>query len=172
MKILDFLKKPLAIAILAFVVGLVIGLVVLGWGIWPLEWKDADPSYLNIDYAREYLRMAIDFYQVNSDEQLAFERYQSLEDMGPAAMDALLENPGGMDPALINNFKDIMEASSGLFPTEEPADTGGLGLVGKIAIILVILVLVGVVGFFLFKYFLPSSKTKANRLIRRANCSS
>ena len=160
MKILDFLKKPLVIAILAFVVGLVIGLVVLGWGIWPLEWKDADPSYLNIDYAREYLSMAIDSYQVNSDEQLAFERYQSLKDMGPAAMDALLENPEGMDPALINNFKDIMKASASLFPTEEPAGTGGLGIAGKIAIILVILVLVGVVGFFLFKYFLPLLKRK------------
>ena len=155
MKILDFLKKPLVLAILAFILGLFIGLVVLGWGIWPLQWKDADPSYLNIDYAQEYLRMTIDSYQVNSDEQLAFKRYQSLKDMGPMAMEALLDSPGGMDVGLIENFKGIMEASTALFPGETDEDPGGLSTAWKVVIILAILALVGVVGFFLFKYFLP-----------------
>jgi hypothetical protein len=155
MKILDFLKKPLVIALLAFIFGVFIGLVVLGWGIWPLEWKDADPSYLNSDYAREYLSMTIDSYQGNSDEQLAYKRYQSLKDMGPVAMEALLANPGGMDKGLITDFQDLMQASASLFPTDTETDGGGVSSVGKVLIILAILALVGVVGFFLFKYFLP-----------------
>jgi hypothetical protein len=155
MKILDFLKKPLVIALLAFIFGLFIGLVVLGWGIWPLQWKDADPSYLNADYAQEYLSMTIDSYQVNSDEQLALKRYQSLKAMGPKAMEDLLTNPGTRDKAVIENFGDIMEASAALFPTDTETDGGGVSPVVKVLIILVILALVGLVGFFLFKYFLP-----------------
>ncbi len=155
MKILDFLKKPLVIALLAFIFGVLFGLVVLGWWLWPLEWKDADPSYLNADYAREYLAMTIDSYQVNSDEQLAYKRFKSLKDLGPQALEDLIANPGTMDKAFIENFGSIMDASAALFPAEEVTDGGAKTKLGQVLIIFAILALVGVVGFFLFRYFLP-----------------
>jgi hypothetical protein len=155
MKILDFFKKPLIAALLAFIAGLVIGLVGLGWGLWPLEWKDADPSFLNADSATDYVRMAVDSYRVNTDEALAIKRYQALGSLGPAAMESVLENPGEMDRNAIQNFKDVIEAGAVLLPSPTETPGGAVSSGMSVAIIVIILVLVGVVGFFLFKYILP-----------------
>jgi hypothetical protein len=155
MKMLDFFKKPLIAALLAFIAGLLIGLVVLGWGLWPVEWKNADPSYLNADYATDYLRMAIDSYRVNTDDALAIERYQALGSLGPVAMNAVLADPGTMDVNAILNFKDVVEIAAGATSLPSESTNGGAPSTTSIVIIVVILVLVGVVGFFLFKYILP-----------------
>jgi hypothetical protein len=162
MKILDILKKPLVAALLAFITGLLIGLVVLGWGAFPVQWKDADPSYLNADYAADYLRMAVDSYRVNPDNALALQRYQALGALGPAAMEAVMTSPHATDPNAILNFKDVVQAGAAVTPqpTEEPAKTTSTGM--KIAIIALIILLVGVVGFFLFKYLLPLFRRFSN----------
>ena len=39
-------NRPLWVGIVSFVVGLFIGLVVLGWWLWPVQWTDAGPSDL------------------------------------------------------------------------------------------------------------------------------
>jgi putative effector of murein hydrolase LrgA (UPF0299 family) len=49
-KIRSFIKKPIALGLAGLVAGLIIGLFVLGWGIWPLQWVDAGPADLQIDY--------------------------------------------------------------------------------------------------------------------------
>jgi ABC-type multidrug transport system fused ATPase/permease subunit len=155
MKILDFFKKPFVAALLAFIVGLVIGLVVLGWGLWPLQWKDASPAYLNADYATDYLRMAIDSYIVNSNEALAIQRYQALGSLGPGTLEGILQNPGDMDRNAIQNFNDVIKAGAVLMPGTTETTGGSVSKGMSVAIIVIILVLVGVVGFFLFKYILP-----------------
>ncbi|HZY46072.1 MAG TPA: hypothetical protein VFF70_15140, partial [Anaerolineae bacterium] len=49
------------------VVGLLIGLVVLGWWLWPVRWTDARPSDLSskaeIQYQQDFFRLAADAYQ-------------------------------------------------------------------------------------------------------------
>ena len=40
-------ENPLYTFIAGLVVGLIIGLPVLGWGLFPVKWTDADPSYLH-----------------------------------------------------------------------------------------------------------------------------
>ena len=40
-------NKPIVAATVAFVVGLFLGLVVLGWGLMPVQWTDAAPADLN-----------------------------------------------------------------------------------------------------------------------------
>ena len=42
-------NRPLWVGIISFVVGLLIGLVVLGWWLWPVQWTDAGPSDLRPD---------------------------------------------------------------------------------------------------------------------------
>ena len=38
-------SRPLYAAITGFVIGLIIGLPVLGWGLCPVKWKAADASF-------------------------------------------------------------------------------------------------------------------------------
>jgi type II secretory pathway pseudopilin PulG len=59
------MKNPLVTCILGFIIGLIIGLPVLGWWLWPVEWTNATPQQLREDLKIDYLKMAIDSYQLN-----------------------------------------------------------------------------------------------------------
>jgi hypothetical protein len=77
-KLKSFFAKPLTAGILGLVLGLIIGLPVLGWGLWPVQWKDADASYLRQDLKAQYLCMIVDSYKVNKDASLAAARLDSM----------------------------------------------------------------------------------------------
>ena len=81
-KIKSFIKNPIALGIAGLVLGLIFGLVVLGWGLWPLQWVDAAPDDLQIDYQRDYLCMTIDSYIRNQDNDLVQLRWQGLGEKG------------------------------------------------------------------------------------------
>lgn len=154
MNILDFLKKPVVAILVGVIVGLIIGLVI-GWGLWPVQWKDADPSYLNADYAVDYLRMAVDSYRVNPDDKLAIQRYQALGSLGPSAMDAILNNPGNIDVNAFLNFKDVVQAGAAIVPTPAAGTAAKPVSATGIVVIMITLILVGVIGFLVFRYLLP-----------------
>jgi hypothetical protein len=67
----------------------IFGLVVLGWGLWPLKWLDAGPADLQIDYQRDYLCMTIDSYIRNQDNALVQLRWQGLGEKGPDLLGTL-----------------------------------------------------------------------------------
>jgi hypothetical protein len=77
-KIMSFIKKPVAIGLAGLMLGLVIGLVVLGWGIWPVQYVDAAPADLQMDYQRDYLCMVIDSFTRNQDGELVQLRWDGL----------------------------------------------------------------------------------------------
>ena len=77
-KIRTLFKNPLVTGIVGLVVGLIIGLPILGWGLWPVQWKDADASYLRQDLKAQYLCMVVDSYKINPDAALAAKRLDSM----------------------------------------------------------------------------------------------
>ncbi len=108
-KIKEFIRKPAALAIGAFIVGIVIGLVVLGWGIWPLEWVDTSPADLRVDFQRDYLCMAVDSYAKNQDLGLAQSRWNNLGENASAVLDSLTPAACGQaDSTAIDAFKGIV----------------------------------------------------------------
>ncbi len=66
-KIRQLVSKAWVAAAIGFVIGLIIGLPVLGWGLFPVTWTDAAPVHLRQDVKVDYLRMSIDSYAVNHD---------------------------------------------------------------------------------------------------------
>jgi hypothetical protein len=72
---------------LVFVVGLLIGLVVLGWVVFPVRWTQALPSDLRTDYRDDYLRLVADSYALTGDLDAAVERLRFWK---PADMVTLL----------------------------------------------------------------------------------
>ncbi len=81
-KIRELLKNPYGSAAVAFVIGALFGLIVLGWGIFPVNWVDASPQNLRSDLQQEYLKMAIQSFAANNDIQAAQEHWSQL---GPGA---------------------------------------------------------------------------------------
>jgi hypothetical protein len=92
-------NRALWLGIGAFIVGLFIGLVILGWWLWPVQWANSYPENLRPAIQEDYLRMAIDSYTVNGDTALAQRRYNLLGEAGPWALSLIQEDPGTQSPA-------------------------------------------------------------------------
>jgi hypothetical protein len=157
MKMSDILKKPAIAALLGFIVGAVVGLVVLGWGLWPVQWTNAAPAQMDPSYQEQYLRMAIDSYRVNPNNTLAVQRYQALGEAGPTTLDRIKGNPGDQDANAISGFASIVEAAG---PVVTPGtSSGGTGTGGSGGLTIVVIVgavfAFAVVGFLIFRYLIP-----------------
>jgi hypothetical protein len=88
-KIRSLWKIPWVPLVTAFVVGLLIGLPILGWWIWPVQWVDAEPRDLRADLKSDFLCLIVDSYAVNGDLPLALQRLEVAGLTGDAAADAL-----------------------------------------------------------------------------------
>lgn len=70
--------SPGALAGISFFVGLFLGLVVLGWGVWPVAYENASPEHMRIEFQEEYVRMVIDSYNLVNQKDLALQRLNYL----------------------------------------------------------------------------------------------
>ncbi|HOJ00695.1 MAG TPA: hypothetical protein PLL88_03690 [Anaerolineaceae bacterium] len=82
-------EKPFFWPVVTLILGLVLGLVVLGWWLWPVEWVDASPSQMQNEYKRDYLCMVIDSYVRNHDEDLVNKRLYALGEDAEAYLNML-----------------------------------------------------------------------------------
>ncbi len=150
--IVALLKKLPWVPTLTLVVGLVGGLLI-GWQ--TKEFKDATPSYLRADLQEDYLRMAIDSFRLNSDPNLAIQRWRNL---GPGAQQAyanIQANPGKADPNVVKAYGELITSVLSTEPASEEAPSTGTSSLLRTAIIGVgIILLLGVVaagGLYLFR---------------------
>jgi len=98
------LNKPLWIGVVAFVGGLFIGLVVLGWWLWPVQWTDAGPEDLRLEYQEIYLRLAIDSYTNNQDAAVAQQRIAEVGENADELLAKISADPQTQRPESIQAF--------------------------------------------------------------------
>lgn len=111
-QIRDYLKRPWAIPVICFVVGLLFGWMVLGWGVFPVQWKDATPESLRQDLKLDYLRMAVDSFGANGDTALAQKRWKGLGENAPALFGTVQTNPNGAKVEAITGFAAAVNATA------------------------------------------------------------
>ncbi len=153
------LGRPYAIAIATFVVGFLLGWVVMGWLIWPVQWKDAAPVHLHPEFKMDYLRMAIDSYKVNRNAALARQRFESLGDDGPALLEQVLARPEPQIKsdveafALVVTGKPVAQGTPAPLPTpgEEAGASRRIPFVLLCFLFLILLGVAGAVGVFVFQ---------------------
>lgn len=87
--IIAFLKgaRNIVIPIVTFVVGLFIGLVVLGWGLMPVEWVDAGPGDMAEGFQQIYLENLALRYSVDPTAATRPEYYTQALGTWPEALD-------------------------------------------------------------------------------------
>lgn len=157
------LKRPAVSAVLGGLIGLAVGLVV-GWGVWPVQWSEVPPSLLGEQHQQEYLRMTIDSFRLNGDPNLALQRW---DDLGADAVDAytaLQGDPGTLDPAVVDAFGDLVVSvkgpMAGDFTTEPAQERSSLWtILISIGGVFVIGVVVFGVVYFLRNIYRPRSGT-------------
>ncbi len=157
---LDLLKRPVFLAVLAAIVGLAIG-IPLGWA--TVTVTNTTPAVMRPDLQEDYLRMAIDSFRVNRDPNLAVQRWDSL---GPAAAPVFAEiqkNPKGIDPAVITAYGQIIQTVKGVNPANPPGGkqpkAGGLSGTTVLIAALAVLLLVGGTAAAIFLRRLLSNRT-------------
>lgn len=69
-----FVLLSCSFSLFSFIAGLIIGLVVLGWLIWPVQWVDAAPPDLHPAFQRIYVEMIVDTFESQPDVALARSR--------------------------------------------------------------------------------------------------
>lgn len=172
----EYLKKTQVLAGMGFMVGLILGWFVIGWGIWPIKWTDAAPEHLRHDLKLEYLSMAVDSYMLNHDVELAKKRFA---EFGKEGEDLLkeIEQQKPQQAANIAAFRlavsgeatpplPTQAAGGAIIPTEEAepkASTGTLILRSMVIVLCVAfaIILLGVAVFFFLRSRKPSLRTPA-----------
>ncbi len=146
--LLDLLKRPLVLAALACILGIIIG-IPIGWG--TVRVVNTTPAVMRADLQEDYLRMAIESFQVDRDPNAAVKRWDAL---GPAAAPLFVkiqEQPGTINPKVIAAYGQLIQAvkaSSG--ETETPPATGiSIGTILWILVGVLVLVVVAVGAFFM-----------------------
>ena len=114
-------EKPVVAGAVFFFVGLLIGLVVLGWWLWPVQWTNAGPADLRADAQEDYLRMAVDSYALTADTEAAARRYADLGEAGPDLLTQIQTDPGYQDPGWIQGYAQVVGVQA---PIEEEAEGG------------------------------------------------
>lgn len=101
------LNKPAMKGVAGFVAGIFLGLVILGWWLWPVKWKDAGPEHLRTEFKEVYLRMAIDSYTLNPDPAFAQQRMNEVEPDLDIVLSNIMDSPQTQNPEAIQAFVSI-----------------------------------------------------------------
>lgn len=121
-KFREYTEKPKALGLIGLVVGIFIGLVVLGWWLWPVKWIDASPQELSAAEKESYLRMAVEAYGYNGDISKAVARYDALGEEGKQILANITAMPMELDLNLLNAFSSSVLAAEQMPVTAvEPA---------------------------------------------------
>jgi hypothetical protein len=111
----DFLSKPINIAAAAFIIGALFGWIVLGWGLWPVEWENASLQEVRPDVQIDYMRMVVDSYNLRNDWPLAQQRINELGEDAPIILQSLAQNPGDeVSQVTLNTFLQVYGTGGGV----------------------------------------------------------
>jgi hypothetical protein len=115
-------ERPGLVAIVSFVAGLFIGLVVLGWGLFPVQWTGAGPAQLAPADQANYLIALADSFAVRGNAETAQNSLRGWPEANEAICNLAATQT---DPSSIANLNNLVVANGGQ-PCGAPAvgDTG------------------------------------------------
>ena len=152
MNIMDTLKKPAVMVVLALFIGIFLGLL-YGYVIDPVTWVDQPMTFTRPDLQQDYLRMAFDSLKINGDMGRLVNRYHELHQSGPAALTAINAE---VDPATLAVFQQALVDNPS--PDQPGSADGGGNMLLTIGIIIASLVIIGLVAFAAFRLFRTNSR--------------
>ena len=107
--------------VVAVVAGLGLGLLV-GWVLWPVEWINAAPENMRVEYQSDWLNMAIDSYSVNQNDELAIQRFSYLGETGPALLAQTVADPVWVSEADAMAYAETIKQGESQVVVEQTVD--------------------------------------------------
>jgi hypothetical protein len=107
------LNRPILVGVVGFIIGILIGLIVLGWWLWPVKWTNASPVQLQKDYQADFLRMAVDSYIKTQDAQAAKARWDYLGNKASDTLANVKNEPLKLKAEEITAFEKAVAAPTG-----------------------------------------------------------
>lgn len=156
----DKFKIPISIGL-----GLILGLII-GWGLFPVEWENATPGHLRADFRAYYLDYVAQEYAMTGDAETVREKlglnieqtrnipWNEKKQNLPKDIQAALDNAArfNLNPANLQRLQADLTAVREA-PTQEGEtpgeDEGGLNLLTILGTLLLVLVAVGAVFYLL-----------------------
>lgn len=155
-KIREQLRNPIVTAAVGFVIGLIIGLPLLGWIVWPVKWVDAEPRFLRADLKQDYICTMIDSFVVRQDVAAAKTRFNSLGEDAATMLNEFKPGTCNLNEAEINAFRAAVLGPSVPLPvatltpaTPVPSEVGGNNVGLIVGLCLVTLLVGGVLVYLL-----------------------
>jgi hypothetical protein len=156
-KIREQLKNPWVAGAVGLVIGLFIGLVILGWGLFPVKWVNASPQNLRADLKVDYMRMAVESFSKNPDQALAQSRFKEFGAEANQILSQVTADPQKLSPTDILAFSDVVQGKVQTTPgatqvaTQTPTKSSNSSLL-LLGVLCVLLLIVGGVAAYLFLF--------------------
>lgn len=93
-----------------FGLGLLLGWLIIGWVLWPVEYYDTDPPDLRRSHQEAYISLVADSFGLNGDVGLARERLQDFNDEEMRDIILTLLERQGEDLATSQRLRDLAQA--------------------------------------------------------------
>jgi hypothetical protein len=122
----DLLERKWVWGVGALILGLALG-VLYGWVISPVQWIDGESAQLREDLRVDYLRMVIDSYSLNQDENLVVDRYETLGEFAETTVDKVGADPGTIEAEALQNFQAVIGSFAVDVPGDESPPSAGSG---------------------------------------------
>lgn len=168
-KILDLFQKPLYAALAGLLVGLIIGLPLLGWLVWPVKWYDAAPVHLSEYWQKQYLCASIESFGKTGDVNTAKTRFEGLGQSGTNLLEGIGTSCSGVDLTLLQNYKTAIGSSavisttgSSAFPTPATAVKAKTSSSSVWLLVVLCLVTLAVGGALFYFFVLRNRKVTTN----------
>jgi len=146
------LENPLFAGIVGFIVGILFGWVVLGWGLFPVSWENAAPENLHPGFQEVYLRNAIVAFATDGDAAQALTRWKELGANNMAVLNNIKVQPGTLRLEDITRFEEtVLQTGAGQATPAQSTKKGGLASVLPLLCLLVVVLGLALGGVYLLR---------------------
>jgi hypothetical protein len=155
--------------LIAFLVGLAVGLIVLGWGLWPVRWTDANPASLSPQYQQAYLNASanslyagMSIQDVSTQLGAGWSTQPGVTDLQTVVniLNGMIQIHYAGNDANLMTFREALTTYGTVGPTNAPSNAPGItsGVAIGLAIVVLFLAIIG--GFLIFRRLRSEAPSK------------